>query len=129
MRSPCASACSSPRSRAPGPRSKSAAGSGSREREHLRQRPGEPRARISALDRGFVVAYLANKHTLRTEVIGSFVENLLHVVQPVAAARQRDPRLVAILARQPAHRRGADVRRIADDQVVARFELREKIRT
>jgi hypothetical protein len=42
-------------------------------------------------------------------------------IKPLRAAAERDARLVAIFGRQPPHRRCADVRWIAEDQVVLVF--------
>jgi hypothetical protein len=53
------------------------------------------------------------------EVVGRFVHDAPHEVQPVVAAGERNARLAAIFRGQRAHRFFCDVRRIGYDEIVA----------
>ena len=56
------------------------------------------------------------------------VDDATYQIEAVLAGRQGEPRLVAILLWQLRHAAGIDIRRIADDQVVALFaDGREEI--
>src|SRR6185295_9951716 len=112
-----------------GPGSRSARYSGARQRKHLVPRPAEVCRRVGARKRLAVLADLAYQQSLRGEVLRGPGKNFRDKLQAVAPAAEGEARLMAILGRQLAHRRRADVRRIGEDQVVAPFDVFEKIGT
>jgi len=70
--------------------------------------------------RALAVAHFAYQQPVALEVRRCRGENARHQREPVAAAGKRQARLVPMLGRQRRHRRSAYVRRIGEDQVVAR---------
>src|SRR6186713_3677798 len=98
--------------------SRNARYSGARQRKHLVPRPAEVGRRVGARQRPAVLADLAHQDSLGREMLRGASQNSRDELQAVTAAAERQARLMAVLGRQLAHRRGAYVGRIADDEVV-----------
>src|SRR5262245_20490518 len=84
-----------------------------------RVRPDEFDIRKSALDTPPAGADLHYQQPTGIQMRSSTPQYLSHEPESVGAARQGDARLVAVLPRQAPHARGGDVRRVADDEIVA----------
>lgn len=81
--------------------------------------PDERRPWIGVLKRGPMVSDLADQNALRREMPRRFAQDAVYQREPVDPPGQRAAGFVPILGRQAPHTRQLDVRRIADDEVVA----------
>ena len=74
-----------------------------------------------------LVADLEDEHRIVAHVRRRFGDDLPDQVHAVGAAGERERRLGAVLGRQRRHARVVDVRRVAEDEVVAAGQLREQV--
>jgi len=81
-------------------------------------RPDERIARERALHPRAMVPDFDNEQTLVRKQRSRLAQYHAHGVKPVLAARERDGRFVAVLARELAHGVRAYVRRIRDNEIV-----------
>ena len=84
--------------------------------------PDEGQARIGFFQRGAIVADLDHEQAFRVQMGGSLRQHAAHQRQAVAPAGERDARLAPVFARQRTHRRGVDIGRVGQDQVIAARE-------
>ena len=82
--------------------------------------PDEWRIRIPGFERRLTVADLADEYSIIRQKTRRVGEHDVHNRQAVRASRKAELRLVAKLGRQGLHIHAIDIRRIRDDQLVAR---------
>src|SRR5258708_9159151 len=92
----------------------------SRRTESLGLRPRQLERAKAPARRALPVTHLAQEQATRFQVCGGERNNARDEVQAVAAAGERKPRLVPVFRGQCRHRARAHVRRVGQDQVVAR---------
>ena len=90
--------------------------------------PDERQPRERELRGGAVVADLDDQRAARIQEPRRLLDDRAHRVEAVVAAGERQRGLVPVLGRQLLHRHRRDVRRIADDEVVALLrQVREEV--